>query len=577
MSDNLNVKLLLARHFIDGELLTLPAEGLLQQLSPHEIGQLLSDIIQQAESLFPFSHLTGLLREHHLTPALDNATALTILTRLTRVDDAIKVLQWLVEPHSSAICEQLTRLVDKEPSSGMRESYQEGALARYRGEEVLNHWCETTAIRYASQPYITQEMAFFPFLSKKGCLMLALSTQGYYQPGDEDCIALLSEEPAYVEFAFQSLSKATAYLQAIHQHQLPYAADKAFTIEEAHILARAARVAAFRDEPWYGSLMAQLLPLVSLAPGAAKSVPSQSLAIALGHAIAGVPTPESVIALRDTISKVRHAGVKKKLERDMKPAERGLAARPDMTLRMGSLLKPGKKSSVLLATCLETGYWLESRYEWLQWYEQLVEAQAGKKLATSLIWWIELTAGEFRALVVDSQGQYRDAQDKLWEVPADAIVRLWHPLLVECQEREAWQAFILRHKITQPVRQAFREYYFPACAASFVDFVIDLRPFVGTARAERWKIDYDCLWRCFGDFKVEIMVGTSLYPGVQGYSAIEACAFYSSTAQGWQPIETEAIPAILLSEMCRAIDLLVSVSAFSKMPLSDQKQYVVVN
>ena len=85
-----------------------------------------------------------------------------------------------------------------------------------------------------------------------------------------------------------------------------------------------------------------------VAPTAAKTAPSQSLAIALGHAVETIPTPESVRALRDALATVRHAGVQK-LARNLKPAERALGERPHTALRMTLDAKP-KKQLTMLAT-----------------------------------------------------------------------------------------------------------------------------------------------------------------------------------------------------------------------------------
>lgn len=112
----------------------------------------------------------------------------------------------------------------------------------------------------------------------------------------------------------------------IHAGQVPYAADAAFATADTGILARAARVAAYRDDGWFAPVIATLLPQVCVAPGTAKSAPSQSLAMALGHAVETIPTAASLQALRTALAQVRHAGVEK-LERNLQPAEKALARR----------------------------------------------------------------------------------------------------------------------------------------------------------------------------------------------------------------------------------------------------------
>src|SRR5262249_47123866 len=133
--------------------------------------------------------------------------------------------------------------------------------------------------------------------------------------GQDDAVRLLADEPAYVEFAREVLVEAADAIAAIQAGSVPYVADRAFPRDDCQVIARAARVAAWRDEPWLGALILRLLPGVCVAPTNAKTVPSQSLAIALGHAIETVPTPEGVQALVDALELVRHAGVAQKLAR----------------------------------------------------------------------------------------------------------------------------------------------------------------------------------------------------------------------------------------------------------------------
>ncbi|MEI9985758.1 MAG: hypothetical protein WDN69_22795 [Aliidongia sp.] len=104
----------------------------------------------------------------------------------------------------------------------------------------------------------------------------------------------LSAMLLYAEFAEAALSQAAERVRAIHALTLPYFADKAFTLRESSVIARTARVALDRDEAWLPPMLDELFLKVSVAPTAAKTMPSQSVAIALGHAIEAFPTPETV-------------------------------------------------------------------------------------------------------------------------------------------------------------------------------------------------------------------------------------------------------------------------------------------
>lgn len=193
--------------------------------------------------------------------------------------------------------------------------YPAVVLARLVGGD---RWATLRRRAQAEDPASTWRLAELDALAQVGLsALLALGRGGsndYFGPrapggATDDPARPLSQEPAYVQFARDSVESAALHVEDIHEGRLPYRADTAFTREDAHIIARATRVAAYRDEPWFGPAIGRLLPLVCVAPGTARTVPSQSLAIALGHSIEHIPTPESVAALREALGSVRHAGV----------------------------------------------------------------------------------------------------------------------------------------------------------------------------------------------------------------------------------------------------------------------------
>ena len=227
-----------------------------------------------------------------------------------------------------------------------------------------------------------------------------------------------------------------------------------------------------------------------------ETAPSQSLAIALGHAVETIPTP-SVRALRDALATVRHAGVQK-LARNLKPAERALGERPHTALRMTLDAKPDKKQLTMLATCMEAGFWQSMTLGHAEWRERLVDAPAGAAFSTRTIWQARARDGATVSFMPDiAKGEIvlRDAAGVACELDVDSEIRLWHPLLADADERLAWQRAIVGRAIRQPVRQAFREFYVPADedtatshSAMFEGHVLASRPMLGVARREGWSI-----------------------------------------------------------------------------------------
>lgn len=117
----------------------------------------------------------------------------------------------------------------------------------------------------------------------------------------------------------------------------------------------------------------------------------------------------------------------------------------------------------------------------------------------------------------------------------------------------------------------FREYYLPSqqeleshtCQA-FAGYSLSIRPLIGLARREGWKIDRDSgLSRNLGDIRVSFAVDAALYPGLQGHCLSGSASFARRTDKHWQPMLLQDVPPQVFSEACRAIDLLVSVSSFA--------------
>ena len=132
----------------------------------------------------------------------------------------------------------------------------------------------------------------------------------------------LDDYPAFCAYA---ASIAADRVRRIHRGEMPFKADKAFTTVEARVLYRIFYFALDAGDLNVLKHLDPLLPLSAFAPTTARTAPSQSATIALAHAIERLPSPNSIAVLRRTLTLVRHAGVKKKLVRALRHAERRLA------------------------------------------------------------------------------------------------------------------------------------------------------------------------------------------------------------------------------------------------------------
>jgi hypothetical protein len=448
------------------------------------------------------------------------------------------------------------------------------ALAR-----LVNAGCEARVLAqlaadFAQSPLLVGELRVAASLDLTASILLAdlafryilapeaTTTEGRYR---------MSDCPPYPDFAEAGLKQAAERLRKIHAFETPYASDKAFTLEESAVIARLASVALDRDEAWLPPVLDELFRKVALAPTAAKTVPSQSVALGLGHAIEAFPTPEATTILREVIQNIRHAGVKKRLQRNLRGAERGLAARPEIALRL-PLDQPLSKPQLTMVTrCLEGGLALGMTLDYQDWRVRLAERPEARALTASLVWRFLAPDGGVIAALAILDGERLALQDVAGEAvaPAPACrVTLWHPSDATAAEREAWRDHLQALAIRQPFKQVFREHYVAPSdekadseTAVFAGHVVMVIPFLGVARRERWELHDRCLTRAFGPWTARLQVADDIYPGYSGGTTIGNLSVSASGEN--RPITLRALPAATLSEIMRAVDLLVSTGGFA--------------
>jgi len=554
----------------------------ISQLTPQELGALWGPMqrARQQREARPTAHalaeaMFDQARRLGRAPVLTRESALEVFQTIPAeaLGWAIEALGWLQGEPPTGLAAELHRILG-EPAKWAAHRYQAFVITRHLDHAAQAELQRLVREAHAASPLVLQEFDLLPELSAAALQALADDLYGYYWPKDDerqDPALALSDEPAYIEFAQHALHSAARHIDDIHTGHVPYKADAAFPGEAPMVIARAMRVASLRDEPWLGELIGRLMPRVCVAPTAAKTLPSQSLAIALGHSIEGVPTPESVQALREALKLVRHAGVEKKLARNLKPAERALADRPETALRLAATGKPDKRQQALLAACLEAGFCRETELALPDWRSLLADSAGGAPLARTLVWSARGDDGTRRSFMLDKKSLPFGVDGAAIELPEQARIALWHPLHADAGEREAWQAQLSRLRLRQPLRQVFREHYLPEPEAgetdrtdAFAGHALSIRPLIGLARREGWRIDkHDGLVRRFREIRATFCPGSGLYPGLEGAITSSSLVFAAREGRRWRPIAIRDISAIVYSEACRAVDLLVSATGFA--------------
>lgn len=550
----------------------------IDSLSPETLGGLWADILENQRN--PSSTLNSLanllyrkVREQQLQPALDNTAALRVLPLAQGWQEMVQYLGWLSQPPESALTDFIgQQFANEQPLDQQLAKagrYCCAVMAQFSGQAALERWQQAVSEQFNEQSLILLEASFIPSLSANSRFTLFSFGQGYFKAGEEDPARQLSADPAYCLFAYQALNQAIAHLEAIHNQSVTYRADGAFSVEEAHVIARAARVAAWRDESWFREAFPRLLALVCSAPGEAKTVPSQSLAIALGHAVEGIPTSESVLALQHWVEKVRHAGVQKKLKRNLKPAQLALAMRGEYAFRHLSATKNNKQRDTLLKV-LENGMYGDTHYPWPAWLEAVTHFGWVADIGRQLIWQVESAPGVYHSIMPRANQQWVDCCGDPYAVSDPQRLRLWHPLHVSPSEHDAWQNYLVRQGIEPPFKQALREIYHATAMLDFTGYRLDLQSLVGLARAEGWKVNDDAFERWFGGYLFVFNLHTTLFHGVQGQGESGELVGYRQINGRRERMANEQIPVVVLSEALRAVDLLVSMSALARGENSDE-------
>lgn len=384
----------------------------------------------------------------------------------------------------------------------------------------------------------------------------------------------------YLAFAREAFSTAIDRVSRIHEGRDPYSADKAFTLAEAMVLERCARTALDRGAPWLEEMLAPLWSKVTLAPGPAKTMPSQSVAIALGRAVVEMPSAAAITAMRGVVAAIRHAGVKKKLGGMLRTAERRLAARPDLLLQ----LQPGEAIPKSMATAvlrsLEWLYRSSSVFIRDEWLARFLSHREVKAIATRLIWRLVCADGSATsAMPGGKQLVWRLADGTALGSEAASSIRsitLWHPVSASAGERQAWRDHVMDKRVEQPFVQAFRQYYCPdaseldqSSTSMFAGHAVAIKNVMGVARSSGWTLDRNLgfLLR-LGKHEFHLPFGQGLYPGCEGTTITSPLDLYSIGRAGFrpEPVALSTVDPIVLSEVLRSVDLLTSVGAFALDP-----------
>ncbi|WP_328873632.1 DUF4132 domain-containing protein [Streptomyces sp. NBC_00287] len=517
----------------------------------------------------------------------------------------------------------------------VRQPYALLAVAGLAGEETLRRAVE--GLSRDAGPIVADETAVVAGLSRDEQLLLAGIDRDhpFGTPPPADAWRGSAVTSAYVAFARRALEAAADRTDAIHAGVIPYRSDKAFTDREVLAVGQAARVALLRDEPWLPELFDRLLPGVAIAPTAARTLPSQAMLYEVVRAAQDFPTPELVTAIRTVRRNVRHAGVPKQLDKMIKKVEAALAERTDVALRLPRLdfddegvlrraagdytavltvtesatltwekdgrplrstpapvrrdhpalvrevRELGKRVDaqlVTLARALEGGFTVDTVHPYGWWRTELAGHPLARTVVRRLIWEIEVAPGDWRAVLPE-------AADELPDAPADARVRLWHPLRADADAVRTWRDLLTEARIRQPFKQAFREIYRLTPAEQetrgysnrFAGHLVHYRRMFALFRARGWSSGRLGPWDigdetdaervlAAGEWRIRFFHSWADWAGEDELAATDQVRFDRRAESGWREVPLAEVPELVFSEAMRDVDLFVGVTSIAADP-----------
>jgi hypothetical protein len=219
-----------------------------------------------------------------------------------------------------------------------------------------------------------------------------------------------------------------------------------------------------------------------------------------------------------------------------------------------------------------------------QWRTRYLEHPLIGDMARRLIWSVTANGATKSVMLLD--GGSVDAQGAPADVPADARVRLYHPLRATVDETVAWRRRLESRELTQPFKQAHREIYVVTDAElvtatysnRFAGHVLRQHQLAALCRDRGWQYSlqggFDSANNPFlrvpgTDLTVELWTETP----EDAEAAISAAGIYLYVAtdqvrfsEAGEPVPVALVPPLIFSEVMRDVDLFVSVASIGTDP-----------
>ncbi|HEV2777106.1 MAG TPA: DUF4132 domain-containing protein, partial [Solirubrobacteraceae bacterium] len=232
---------------------------------------------------------------------------------------------------------------------------------------------------------------------------------------------------------------------------------------------------------------------------------------------------------------------------------------------------------------------LDRRWPLADWQRLYLDHPITGQMARTLIWGFRGPRGDDVVAIAQDETQARTSSGDTVTIPADAEVRLWHPVHAAADDVRAWRQFLLDEQIAQPIKQAFRETYVLTPAEEqtarysnrFAAHVFRQVQARALMKGRGWKpvalawwddgIDHGVARRVYEPFTIRAEFfydpiidfqpdGGDLYP----YCASDQVRFFDAVAD--EQIDLADVPLLVFTEAMRDIDLFVGVTSIGADP-----------
>lgn len=234
---------------------------------------------------------------------------------------------------------------------------------------------------------------------------------------------------------------------------------------------------------------------------------------------------------------------------------------------------------------LESAYLQERRWAYAAWKTRLIDHPLLGLLGRRLIWCFEF-GGEVVSAMLLQEGLTGCEGRPASAIPADARVRLWHPIDAPVAEVRAWRELLVDRGLTQPFKQAHREVYLLTPAERetgtysnrFAAHILRQHQLAALCRERGWGYTLQGQWDSGNDpvrHLAERGLDAHLYltgtgedqvsqAGIFVYVGTDQVCFSSSRRN--TPLTLEEVPPLVFSEIMRDVDLFVGVCSIGNDP-----------